>query len=265
MKHQGKHESNDYPNFYHVPGLPATLINEHGNVIDTGKNWCPLHDINPDGYPCVNSDNNRRFIHRMLALTFLPDPDEDTAQLEVNHIDGIKANYAIDNLEWTTYSENVLHAYKNGLRTDNTPILVKDLRDGSVVRYYSLRECARAFDKDGAVIHWQLKPTNYGRISWKYYVFIREGQEWPEIDPEDIGKFRNGSAKEVHARSTTESCSMLFESVGEAARHLGIKPATLRMHIFRNGEKPFRGWSFRFINDVEKVSVGLETKTSPTW
>lgn len=51
-------------------------------------------------------------VHRLVALAFVPNPDN---KREVNHINGDPLNNAAANLEWCTGSENMLHAYKNGL------------------------------------------------------------------------------------------------------------------------------------------------------
>lgn len=65
-------------------------------------------------YPfCPLGANGNLYLHRVLALMFIPNPDEVT---NVNHIDGNKHNYKLENLEWVTPSENSLHAYRLGLR-----------------------------------------------------------------------------------------------------------------------------------------------------
>lgn len=51
-------------------------------------------------------------VHKWVALAFLGEKPDG---LEINHIDGIKTNNAPDNLEYCTRSENLLHAYENGL------------------------------------------------------------------------------------------------------------------------------------------------------
>ena len=47
-----------------------------------------------------------------MALTFV---DFLLGKNFVNHIDGDKQNNSIENLEWVSHSENMIHAYKMGL------------------------------------------------------------------------------------------------------------------------------------------------------
>lgn len=47
------------------------------------------------------------YVHRLVALTFLPNPD---AKPTVNHKDHNRKNNSLDNLEWATYQEQSLHS-----------------------------------------------------------------------------------------------------------------------------------------------------------
>lgn len=47
-------------------------------------------------------------VHRIVAQAFIDNPDNLP---QVNHIDGNKENNAVDNLEWVTNQQNVIHSF----------------------------------------------------------------------------------------------------------------------------------------------------------
>ena len=67
---------------------------------------------------CLSKNGNNKTVkvHRIVAETFIPNPNN---LAQVNHIDGNKQNNNVDNLEWCSQSENMKHAYKNGLKKIN--------------------------------------------------------------------------------------------------------------------------------------------------
>lgn len=65
---------------------------------------------NNQGYLCVGlyKDKKRyyKLVHRLVAETFLSDKGQNT---QINHVDSDKQNNKLDNLEWCTPLENMLH------------------------------------------------------------------------------------------------------------------------------------------------------------
>lgn len=69
-------------------------------------------NITDRGYARVTIAGKSESVHRLVALAFVDNPRNLP---EINHIDGNKLNNTAGNLEWCTRSENMRHAYANGL------------------------------------------------------------------------------------------------------------------------------------------------------
>ena len=66
---------------------------------------------------CNEEGSKKYYVHRLVCTAFLGNPIG--GRVTVNHIDGDKYNNKLSNLEWSSYSENLKHAYRNGLNKNS--------------------------------------------------------------------------------------------------------------------------------------------------
>ena len=100
-----------------IEGFPNYQISNLGNVWSKKTNRILKPYKTNRGYLTVgfwlDGKKKRLSIHRLVAQAFLTNPQNFP---EVNHINGYKTDNNLDNLEWATGRNNILHAYQAGLR-----------------------------------------------------------------------------------------------------------------------------------------------------
>lgn len=123
-------------NFKHFVSSEGEVSNWGGK----GKRHYLKQKIDRAGYLTVSLkvDGSRKtkFVHRLVAKAFRHKPKNKEY---VNHIDGVKTNNLMENLEWVTHSENMQHAYKTGL-CKKTGCKVVDICSGKT--YATIKEAA---------------------------------------------------------------------------------------------------------------------------
>lgn len=87
---------------------------------------------------CKDGKAKRFLVHRLIAETFLPNPENKPC---INHKDENKSNNALSNLEWATYKEN------NNYGTHNEKIRKKVICIETQEVFNSITEAAKAINK----------------------------------------------------------------------------------------------------------------------
>jgi hypothetical protein len=105
--------------------------------------------------------NGKKYtLHRLIAIAFkLPRTEEQT---QVNHKDGNPANPRLDNLEWVTPRENIIHSYKTNKNRascalrKSKPLSARKIGTEEWVDFPSAHEASRLLGETG-------EPTRFDR------------------------------------------------------------------------------------------------------
>lgn len=135
---------------------------------------------NKKGYFSVNLYLNKKIhsklVHRLVAETFIPNPKNKP---QVNHIDGDKTNDKVDNLEWVTNKENVIHSWKTGLskkkygkQTNCKKVNQYTLTGDFIKTWDSIKDASKDLKIDSSHISKCCKQRKYhkttGGYIWRY-------------------------------------------------------------------------------------------------
>ena len=178
--------------FFPIKESDDYIINQDGIILRLSQN----HFITTSyvkTYPRVNLVFNgkrvTRAIHRLLAEVFIPTIE---GKEFVNHLNGDKQDYRLENLEWCTRSENMLHSThvlgnpkppnhkgRTGkLSKLSNTVKAVCIETGKEFTYAGIREAVRQSDEKLHV--WAIRQSIAGKYSH------HKGYVWSFLEEEEI-------------------------------------------------------------------------------
>lgn len=130
-----------------------------------------------DGYKIIGLSKNKLRktykVHRLVANAFI---ENTLNKPQVNHINGVKYDNRIDNLEWATNKENMVHAFLIGLKKNNDYNLSlmkesaskKVIDQNSGIIYSSIKDASKALSIGYGGLKSQLRGESKNKTTLRY-------------------------------------------------------------------------------------------------
>lgn len=248
--------------FYYIPEYTSYAINKNGQIYNIRRDslYTPLK-IDPSNKmrnsASVNSDtkrNNHPGVYRLLAMTFI-DHDSNYENMNVNHINGNKHDDRIENLEWLTHQENMIHAIETGLRSDNKPIDTKEYNTDYIKNFRSISTCATFY---GVGENYLRKSIKLGIMKLSkdpkdWYYIKHKKDKWVNIEQFFIKKITNRHSTidiPIKALNIFSGKIKEYDSLFMAGKELSIDRKSIKHHIEKDSLIPSKGYIFRFKDDM---------------
>lgn len=193
----------------------------------------------------INKKAKRMRVHRLVAEAFIPNPDNKPY---VNHKDGIRSNNKIDNLEWTTPSENTQHAVDTGLflPTREKSIIQYSLNGEKLNEFKSIMEAGRLTNSipEKIVLCCQLKRKTHNNYQWRY--------KEDEVEKlQQVEEYRTKAKQVAQLDKETGEILNIYPSMTAAAKAVNGTPSAIINII--NGKKQtktHKGFGWKLVDDI---------------
>lgn len=133
----------EYESYYEVSSFgrfrsKERTVERSSRTFVRKKMYIKTH-LNANGYPSVRlivEKNISRFmVHRLVAICFIDNPNNLSC---INHLDGDKLNFNLNNLEWCTHAQNMAHAYDTGLANGAPKISISQFsKEGVFIKKFN--------------------------------------------------------------------------------------------------------------------------------
>ena len=194
----------------------------------------------------INGKQKRMRVHRMIALTFIDNPDNKPY---VNHINGNRSDNNVENLEWVTPSENTQHAVNTGLfKSGRTRVVIQyNLNGEQMATFESATEAARQTGGSQSKITMccRRQRDSANDYQWRYYDDIQDVQKIEK-------KFITG--KKVAQCDEEGNILKIYPSFKEAARAVnGTSSAISRVCSGTNIRH--KGYKWKLVEEIVQEDI----------
>ena len=193
----------------------------------------------------INGQQKRMRVHRMVAMTFIENPDNKPY---VNHINGIRYDNNVENLEWVTQSENIQHAVRTGLMQNGRKkaVIQYNLNGDRMATFESASEAARQTGGSQSKITMCCKRQREtaNDYQWRYYDDIQDVQKVEK-------KFITG--KKVAKCDEEGNILEIFPSFKEAARAVNGTSSAIRVCSGTNIRH--KGYKWKLVEEIVQEDI----------